>query len=118
MIEAAMELIAAEGRGVILYLHHTGLGYELEALPDGGARIIPHPREKAYQQSSEFGKRQLQYQAGIGAQILSDLGLHRVRLLTNHPRKVVGLEGFGIAIVEQVPVLEAETASPSGRARD
>jgi 3,4-dihydroxy 2-butanone 4-phosphate synthase/GTP cyclohydrolase II len=46
----------------------------------------------------------LQHEAGIGAQILADLGLSRIRLLTNHPRKIVGLEGFGIEIVEQVPI--------------
>jgi 3,4-dihydroxy 2-butanone 4-phosphate synthase/GTP cyclohydrolase II len=46
----------------------------------------------------------LQHETGIGAQILSDLGLTRIRLLTNHPRKVVGLEGFGIEIVGQSPV--------------
>jgi len=50
------------------------------------------------------GQRQLQHESGIGAQILSDLGLHTIRLLTNHPRKIVALEGFGIDIVEQVPV--------------
>jgi 3,4-dihydroxy 2-butanone 4-phosphate synthase/GTP cyclohydrolase II len=50
----------------------------------------------------------LQHQSGIGAQILSDLGLTTIRLLTNHPRKVVGLEGFGITIVEQIPVSEKE----------
>lgn len=48
--------------------------------------------------------RPLQHEAGIGAQILVDLGLRRIRLLTNHPRKVVGLEGFGIEIIEQVPL--------------
>jgi 3,4-dihydroxy 2-butanone 4-phosphate synthase/GTP cyclohydrolase II len=47
---------------------------------------------------------QLQHESGIGAQILSDLGLHTIRLLTNHPRKIVALEGFGIEIVEQAPV--------------
>jgi hypothetical protein len=45
-----------------------------------------------------------QFEAGIGAQILADLGLRRIRLLTNHPRKIFGLEGFGIEIVEQVPI--------------
>jgi 3,4-dihydroxy 2-butanone 4-phosphate synthase/GTP cyclohydrolase II len=49
-------------------------------------------------------QRQLQHESGIGAQILSDLGLHRIRLLTNHPRKVVALAGFGIHIEEQVPI--------------
>jgi 3,4-dihydroxy 2-butanone 4-phosphate synthase/GTP cyclohydrolase II len=51
-------------------------------------------------------QRRLQHQSGIGAQILSDLKLRKIRLLTNHPRKVVGLEGFGITIVEQIPVVE------------
>ena len=52
----------------------------------------------------EAGQRQLQHEHGIGAQILSDLGLHTIRLLTNHPRKIVALEGFGIEIVDQIPV--------------
>jgi 3,4-dihydroxy 2-butanone 4-phosphate synthase/GTP cyclohydrolase II len=46
-----------------------------------------------------------QHEHGIGAQILSDLGLHTIRLLTNHPRKVVALEGFGIEIVDQIAVV-------------
>jgi len=49
-------------------------------------------------------QRRTQREIGIGAQILSDLNLRRIRLLTNHPRKVAGLEGFGIEIVEQIPV--------------
>jgi 3,4-dihydroxy 2-butanone 4-phosphate synthase/GTP cyclohydrolase II len=52
----------------------------------------------------EAGRRQLQHEHGIGAQILSDLGLHTIRLLTNHPRKIVALEGFGIEVVDQIPV--------------
>jgi 3,4-dihydroxy 2-butanone 4-phosphate synthase/GTP cyclohydrolase II len=106
-IETSMQRIAEEGRGVFVYLHQTGLGYGLEKLPGECMRIVPHPKE-TFQQSTETGKRQLQYQAGIGAQILSDLGLRRIRLLTNHPRKVVGLEGFGITISEQIPILEVE----------
>jgi 3,4-dihydroxy 2-butanone 4-phosphate synthase/GTP cyclohydrolase II len=47
-----------------------------------------------------------QHESGIGAQILSDLGLHTIRLLTNHPRKIVALEGFGIEIVDQVRIPE------------
>jgi len=52
----------------------------------------------------EAGQRQLQHEHGLGAQILSDLGLHTIRLLTNHPRKIVALEGFGIEVVDQVPL--------------
>ena len=48
--------------------------------------------------------RLLQYETGVGAQILSDLGLKTIRLMTNHPRKIMGLEGFGIRVVGQVPV--------------
>ena len=54
--------------------------------------------------ASPAGQRLLQHETGIGAQILSDLGLTQIRLITNHPRKVVGLEGFGIEIVGQAPV--------------
>jgi 3,4-dihydroxy 2-butanone 4-phosphate synthase/GTP cyclohydrolase II len=50
----------------------------------------------------------LQHEAGIGAQILADLGLSRIRLLTNHPRKIVGLEGFGIEILDQVPIAQPD----------
>jgi len=50
-------------------------------------------------------ERRTQREIGIGAQILSDLNLRRIRLLTNHPRKVAALEGFGIEIVEQIPVV-------------
>jgi 3,4-dihydroxy 2-butanone 4-phosphate synthase / GTP cyclohydrolase II len=53
----------------------------------------------------------MQHEIGIGAQILSDLGLHRIRLLTNHPRKVVALAGFGIHIEEQVPISGVELES-------
>lgn len=56
-------------------------------------------------------ERKTQREIGIGAQILSDLNLRRIRLLTNHPRRVAGLEGFGIEIVEQVPIaLETSNA--------
>jgi 3,4-dihydroxy 2-butanone 4-phosphate synthase/GTP cyclohydrolase II len=54
--------------------------------------------------ASPAGQRLLQHETGIGAQILSDLGLRKIRLLTNHPRKVVALEGFNIEIVDQQPL--------------
>ena len=124
IIEKCLERIAAEGRGVLVYLHQTGLGYGLEPMsvepmpvePMPGERrsgdlqrIVPHPKERL-PESSEASRRKLQYEAGIGAQILSDLRLNKIRLLTNRPRKIVGLEGFGIRIVEQIPVFEPAAA--------
>ncbi len=103
VLEGSLARIAEEGRGVLVYLHQTGPGYALEPGEAGLQRMVSHSREY-FEYTTESGKRRLQYQSGIGAQILSDLGLRSIRLLTNHPRKVVALEGFGISIVDQVPV--------------
>jgi len=103
MIRAALQRIAAEGAGVLVYLHETGPGIRLTPGEAGLARLVTHsPDFKHY--SDAGGRRRLQYESGIGAQILSDLGLHTIRLLTNHPRKIVALEAFGIHILEQVAV--------------
>ena len=98
-MEQSLERIAKEGCGVLVYLHQTGMGIGINA----EGRMLPHSREFMHYNTAE-GQRQLQHEVGIGAQILADLGLHRIRLLTNHPRKIVALEGFGIEIVDQVPV--------------
>lgn len=103
LIEGSMAMIASEGRGALVYLHQNGLGYGLEELP-GGARLVLPGRTDAVRPATAEGQSALQYRAGIGAQILSDLGLERIRLLTNRPRHVVGLEGFGIKIVEQTAI--------------
>ena len=91
LVQTSLKRIAEEGAGVLVYLHQTGLGLRTE---DG--HVLGHDRHAS--------QTPLQHEIGIGAQILSDLGLHTIRLLTNHPRRIVGLEGFGIEIVEQVPV--------------
>jgi len=89
--------------GVLVYLHQTGPGFRTQKNPGGLDRMVSHGRDFMHY-AGAAGQQQLQYESGIGAQILSDLGLHTIRLLTNHPRKIVALEGFGIEIVEQVPV--------------
>jgi 3,4-dihydroxy 2-butanone 4-phosphate synthase/GTP cyclohydrolase II len=91
MVRGSMKRIVEEGAGVLVYLHQTGLGLRTEH----GA-VIGHDRNLA--------QAPPQHEVGIGAQILSDLGLHTIRLLTNHPRRIVALEGFGIEIVDQVPI--------------
>ena len=103
LIDRSLERIAEEGAGVLVYLHQTGPGLRIVPGGSGVDQLVPHPRDYRHYASPD-GQRLLQYESGIGAQILSDLGLHTIRLLTNHPRRVVGLEAFGIEIVEQVPI--------------
>ena len=113
IIERSLEAIVAENRGLFVYLHHTGRGFGIESTtPTPGAlpRILYHSREQLDIDLAR--QRMLQHESGIGAQILIDLGLKSLRVLTNHPKKVVALEGYGLTIAEQVPVT---IASPRKR---
>jgi 3,4-dihydroxy 2-butanone 4-phosphate synthase/GTP cyclohydrolase II len=103
LVRASLERIAKEGAGVLVYLHQTGPGLRVVREPQSEPHLVSHGREFMHL-ATPAGQKALQHEVGIGAQILSDLGLHTIRLLTNHPRKIVALEGFGIEIVEQVPV--------------
>ena len=103
LVKNSLRTIAEAGMGVLVYLHETGPGFRMERDTYGATRLVSHSRDFMYYKDEE-GQRQLQHEHGIGAQILSDLGLHTIRLLTNHPRKIVALEGFGIEIVDQLPV--------------
>jgi 3,4-dihydroxy 2-butanone 4-phosphate synthase / GTP cyclohydrolase II len=100
-IEGSLQAIAAANRGALIYLHQTSKGFSVEKVANQS--FLTFHRDKTLPTLPE-SERKTQREIGIGAQILSDLDLRRIRLLTNHPRKVVALEGFGIEIVEQVPV--------------
>jgi 3,4-dihydroxy 2-butanone 4-phosphate synthase/GTP cyclohydrolase II len=105
IIERSLGAIAAADRGVFVYLHHTGRGFGIDTrAPEEAAlpEIRYHRREGSEQDSGR--QRFVQHESGIGAQILIDLGLRRIRVLTNHPRKVVALEGYGLEIADQVPL--------------
>jgi 3,4-dihydroxy 2-butanone 4-phosphate synthase/GTP cyclohydrolase II len=105
VIDRSLAAIAQADRGVFVYLHHTGRGFQIDSRESDSAelpRIRFHQREELDQ---DLGRQRLvQRESGIGAQILIDLGLRRIRVLTNHPRKVVALEGYGLEIADQVPL--------------
>ena len=101
VIEGSMQRIAQEDLGALIYLHQGSKGFTREKL--GDQPVLTFHREHRLPSLPE-SERKTQREIGIGAQILSDLNLSRIRLLTNHPRKVVALEGFGVEIVEQVAI--------------
>src|SRR5437588_1489269 len=101
VLDRSMKMIAESGRGAIIYLHQTAKGFNVRELAEGSALSFEHENRNAMNPEHQ---RRTQRQIGLGAQILSDLNLRRIRLLTNHPRRVPALEGFGIEIVEQVPI--------------
>ena len=100
-LEGSLRRIAQEGRGALIYLHQTSKGFSVERAGDRTALSF-HRGQKLPALLDNV--RQTQREIGIGAQILSDLNLRRIRLLTNRPKRAAALEGFGIEIVEQVPV--------------
>jgi len=100
-LEGSLRRIAEDGRGALIYLHQSSKGFSIEKLGDRTALSFHRGRKGPTLLENE---RQTQREIGIGAQILCDLNLRRIRLLTNRPKKVAALEGFGVEIVEQVPV--------------
>lgn len=100
LINSALEAISQAGSGVFVYLHQSGPGIQV-VQRDGRRELLTHGRAQTNFAASER-HQPVQHDTGVGAQILSDLGLSSIHLLTNHPRKVVGLEGFGIQITKQI----------------
>jgi 3,4-dihydroxy 2-butanone 4-phosphate synthase/GTP cyclohydrolase II len=112
-LQRAMELIQAEGKGVILYLRQEGRGIGL-ANKLRAYEIQDRQHKDTVEANLALGFRADHRDYGVGAQILYDLGVRRLRLLTNNPGKYVALEGYGLELVERVPL---ETpAGPDNRA--
>ena len=114
-LDTAMQMIAVEGRGVVVYLDQEGRGigllnklkaYELQ---DRGADTV--------EANEQLGFKPDLRNYGIGAQILLDLGLRSIRPITNNPRKLVGLEGYGLRVEERVPIVQPEHSESAGYMR-
>jgi 3,4-dihydroxy 2-butanone 4-phosphate synthase/GTP cyclohydrolase II len=124
ILDQSMRMIAEEGRGVVLYLHNTSRGFEIEhaqsealapafdvggaVAPAGGTpvqrgRVLLH-HELRTREGSQARNGRILRAIGLGGQILSDLGVQRIRLLSNTPMHIPALEGFGLEIVEHVPI--------------
>jgi 3,4-dihydroxy 2-butanone 4-phosphate synthase/GTP cyclohydrolase II len=120
ILDESMRRIAEEGCGVVLYLHNASRGFEIEHTPaevfgpegsvmpageheTGVGRLILH-RELRAREGSQARTGRILRAIGLGGQILSDLGIRRIRLLSNTPMHIPALEGFGLEIVEQVSI--------------
>ena len=105
ILDQSMRMIADAGCGAILYLHNTSRGFELDQTSDP-ARLLTHSDLRALEKGAETDDhhQRIIRAVGLGGQILFDLGIRRIRLLSNTPMHIPALEGFGLEIVEQVPI--------------
>jgi 3,4-dihydroxy 2-butanone 4-phosphate synthase/GTP cyclohydrolase II len=97
-----MRQVAAAGCGVVLYMRQEGRGIGLPAKIQ--AYKLQEQGLDTVQANKQLGFKMDLREYGLGAQILTDLGLKTIRLLTNNPRKIVGIGGYGLKVVEQVPI--------------
>ena len=101
-LHAAMGMVEKEGKGVIVYMRQEGRGIGL--VNKLKAYSLQDLGQDTVEANEALGFKADMRDYGIGAQILADLGLHKIRLMTNNPRKIIGLEGYGIKVVERISI--------------
>ena len=113
LMQNSLRMIAEAGRGALIYLHNTSKGFGVDQT-EPLHRLIFHRDLREREGHAERQQRTLR-QVGLGGQILSDLQIRKIRLLSNTPTHVPALQGFNVEIVEQVPIGTETTRSVSGR---
>jgi 3,4-dihydroxy 2-butanone 4-phosphate synthase/GTP cyclohydrolase II len=103
-VDASLREIAQAGVGALIYLHHTQRGFTIDHSAHPAKLCIHRTGRGAEPESLGAPDQRILRQVGLGGQIISDLGIRKIRLLTNHPKHVPALQGFGIEIVERVPI--------------
>lgn len=110
VIDSSLRTIRDAGRGVLVYLHNGTPGFTVESSGPTPSLRLHHGARPRFGNHPEDRSQRTLREVGLGGQILSDLGVHRIRLLTNTPTHVPALEGFGVEIVEQIPILTGRRA--------